>query len=124
MTRKVLTGTSTITITFLDHEKKLKTRKGRKYFFNTNLTNDTKSINGNDNVNDNFFRSRKKLKTRKGHEKSFRIISVFSNGLLYASHSDRWFGINKNTNRTNDTKSINDNFFRSRKKLKTRKGRK
>ena len=49
---------------------------------------------------------------------------MFSNGLLYASHSDRWFGINKNTNRTNDTKSINDNFFRSRKKLKTRKGRK
>ena len=70
----------------------------------------------------------KKLKTRKGHEKSFRIISVFSNGLLYASHSDRWFGINKNTSRTNNTNSINDNvndndnFFRSRKKLKTRKG--
>jgi hypothetical protein len=56
-----------------------------------------------------FLDHEKKLKTRKGHEKSFRIISVFSNGLLYASHSDRWFGINKNTNRTNNTNSINDN---------------
>ena len=31
----------------------------------------------------------------KVHEKSFRIISFFSTSLLYASHSDRWFGINK-----------------------------
>ena len=49
-------------VTMISAEKH---EKDENIFFNTNLTNDTKSINGNVNDNDNFFRSRKKTKNTK-----------------------------------------------------------